>query len=145
MSIPKDEKSFLGRGWYFPPRFDQQGRQTAMVSGEDDIKQSLKILLSTSPGERIMQPLYGCGINQLVFENITESTITEIKDLVERAILFFEPRVDLKNIDVGVDDIYEGKLALSIEYSVRATNSRNNMVYPFYFKEGTNLVGQAKR
>lgn len=142
MTIPKDDKSFLGRGWHFPPAFGLGGNRVEMVVGEEDIDQSLRILLATKPGERVMQPSYGCGINALVFESISESTVTEIKDMVERAILFFEPRIDLKGLEIDASEIYEGKLTLLIDYSVRATNSRNNMVYPFYFKEGTNLRSQ---
>ncbi len=107
-----------------------------MVSEDEDIEESLSILLSTVPGERVMNPAYGCGLKLLIFENISESTVTEIKDVIERAILFFEPRIKLINIDINTEDLYDGEIKLLINYTVRATNNRRNMVYPFYFREG---------
>lgn len=133
------ERAFLGRGWSFPPEFGQPAKAVKMVSGEDDIQESLRILLATAPGERVMQPSYGCGLKQLVFENVSENTITEIKDLIERAVLFFEPRITLTRIDVDASHVYEGLLEISLDYTIRMTNTRSNMVYPFYFLEGTNL------
>lgn len=133
------DRAFLGRGWSFPPEFDRVAKAIKMVSGEEDIEESLRILLSTVPGERVLQPSYGCGLKRLVFEQVTESTITEIKDLIERAVLFFEPRISLALIEVDADRVYEGLLMIRLHYTVRMTNTRSNMVYPFYFLEGTNL------
>lgn len=151
------EKSFLGKGWGFPPEFDTFTKEVKMVSEEEDIQESLRILLLTSPGERTMEPSYGCGLRSKVFENISEGTLTEIKDLIERAILFFEPRITLNRIDVsygpengaaigspvngtdGREVRLEGLIHLLIDYTVRATNTRSNMVYPFYLLEGTDL------
>lgn len=129
------DKAFLGRGWAFPPEFNNNSGRVIMVSEDEDIKQSLKILLSTTPGERIMLPAYGCGLKSLVFENVTESTVTEIKDVVARAILFFEPRINLENIEIETTDEYEGFVKVLINYRVRETDSRRNMVYPFYFRD----------
>jgi phage baseplate assembly protein W len=139
MSTSQVDKSFLGTGWSFPPEFNRQTRQVKMVSREEDIRQSLMILFSTSPGERIMQPAYGCGLNTMVFESMNESTVTEIKDIIERAILFFEPRIILNRVDLDDSEIYNGLLKIQLEYTIRSTNSRSNMVYPFYFQEGTNI------
>ena len=133
------DKSFLGSGWSFPPEFNKYSKAVQMVSAEDDIRESLRILLSTTPGERVMQHAYGCRLNTLVFEPITESTITEIKDVIERAVLFFEPRITLENIRVNTEKANEGLIQVQLDYKIRTTNSRSNMVYPFYFKEGTNL------
>jgi phage baseplate assembly protein W len=110
-----------------------------MVSWDEDIRESLRILLATSPGERILQPTYGCGLHALLFSNVSESVKTEIKDLIDRAILFFEPRITLNRIDIDDTDRYEGLLKLSLDYTIRTTNTRSNMVYPFYFIEGTNI------
>ena len=129
------DKAFLGRGWAFPPEFNNNSGRVIMVSEDEDIKQSLKILLSTTPGERIMLPAYGCGLKSLVFENVTESTVTEIKDVVARAILFFEPRINLESIEIETTDEYEGFVKVLINYRVRETDSRRNMVYPFYFRD----------
>ena len=139
MSEVHTDRPFLGTGWGFPPAFNRHSAQVKMVSQEDDIRESLWILLSTSPGERIMNPAYGCGIKSLIFDNFNESTETELQDLIERAILFFEPRAILDNIQIDVTDVYNGLLRIHLDYRIRVTNSRHNMVYPFYFLEGTNL------
>ena len=133
------DRNFLGRGWKFPPEFDRHVKDVKMVAEDDDIRESLRILLSTSPGERLMHPTYGCGLKQMVFENVDESVITEIRDKVQRAILFFEPRITVDGIDVAVEDPLSGVLLIQLRYIVRSTNSRSNMVYPFHFLEGTNI------
>lgn len=139
------DKSFLGAGWAFPPTFAKQplavggGGKVALASGEDDIRQSLTILLSTTPGERIMQPAFGCGIKSHVFDTLSTSVVTEIRNLVERAVLFFEPRITLHNVQVRDDEAIHGRLDILLEYTVRTTNTRSNMVYPFYLLEGSNV------
>ncbi|AJC21282.1 GPW/gp25 family protein [Pandoraea pulmonicola] len=135
------DKSFLGTGWSFPPRFGDSAvsGHTQMVEGETDIRESLGIILSTVPGERIMQPTFGCGIKAYVFEEISESVMTEMRDAIDRAILFFEPRVTVERIDIDVSNAIQGRVDVLIDYTVRGTNTRTNMVYPFYFLEGTNV------
>lgn len=133
------DKSFLGRGWGFPPAFDRRSRSARMVAGEDDIRESLRILLATVPGERVMQPAYGCGLKLQVFESINESTLTLIRDSIERAVLFFEPRITLESVEMDAAQSYDGLLLIKLVYTVRTTNSRSNMVYPFYFLEGSNI------
>lgn len=86
-----------------------------------------------------MQPAYGCGIRRMVFENINDSTITEIKDIVSKAVLFFEVRITLHEIDIDATDVYDGVVRLKLDYTVRTTNTRTNIVYPLYLREGTNL------
>ncbi len=134
------DKSFLGTGWAFPPTFQGAARHAEMVSYELDIWQSLQILFATNPGERVMQPTYGCGLKRLVFESINANLITEIKDVVEKAILFFEVRIALNAIEIETSEAFDGKLYLHLDYTIRRTNTRNNMVYPFYFKQGTGLT-----
>ena len=130
---------FLGKGWSFPPTFNRQDKRIDIVSYEDDIYQSLMLILSTSPGERVMHPTFGCGLKMMIFDVITESIVTEITDLVERAILFFETRITLNSVVVNVDDYYEGRIDILLDYTIRKINTRSNMVYPFYFSEGTDL------
>lgn len=130
-------KSFLGTGWAFPPSFSDKG--VLMVSAEQDIRESLYILLSTTPGERIMQPTYGCGLKLHVFDQLNESSVAVMKDIVQKAILFFEPRVTVEQIDISDEEAMEGKVNINVIYKVRATNNRYNLVYPFYFSEGTNV------
>jgi len=135
--VDKDS-SFLGTGWSFPPEFSKRGT-VHMVSADQDIKQSLLIILSTDLGERVMQPSFGCGLKSQIYENINESSITVLKDLIQRAILFYEPRVKLESIDTDISGAYEGRLDFMIVYNIIATNTRHNIVYPFYLLEGTDV------
>jgi phage baseplate assembly protein W len=134
-----NKKSFLGTGWSFPPRFLDSEQGIEMSRDDDDIAESLHILLSTVPGERLMNPEYGCDLQSQVFQNINNSTKVIIEDLIATAILYFEPRIRL--IGVNVDDAGQmsGIVNVSITYEVKGVNSRRNMVYPFYLAEGTDL------
>ena len=130
--------SYLGNGWSFPPAFIKN--QGIVISDEDeDIKQSLQILFSTTPGERIFRFNYGCNIKQWVFDEINLSTKTLIIDTIKQAILYYEPRIDIEKIDVEIKNPLEEILWIHVDYIIRQTNSRSNIVYPFYFKEGSNL------
>lgn len=135
------DNAFLGTGWGFPISFNKQPGAIAvnMVSEDQDIKESLHILLNTVPGERVMQPSYGCGIKNRVFDTINESAITEIKDMIQRAVLFFEPRITLNSIVIDAGDIYDGTVKIELNYTIRTTNTRSNVVFPFYFREGTHV------
>lgn len=137
--MENEKKSFLGTGWKFPPEFNEILYDVERVSEEDDIQESLEILLSTSPGERTMYPEYGCGIRNLVFESMDESVLTLLKQIIKRAVLFFEPRVELNNIDFDTEKYFEGVLGIILNYTVIATNTRSNLVFPFYLKEGTDI------
>lgn len=130
---------FLGRGWSFPPRFDAQTGEVDLVAAEDDIRESLYVLLTTIPGERIMVPNYGCALQGYVFSALDANTETQIRRLVSDAILFYEPRIDVTEIDLLMDQA-NGTAALSIDYTVRQTNSRSNIVIPFCREEGTNVT-----
>lgn len=134
-----NNKAFLGTGWSFPPNFikDQQAVET--TSAEADIKGSLHVLLTTKLGERVMLPNYGCNLDELLFESLNITLITYVTDLIKTAILFHEPRIDVENIDIEESELVEGKLVINIEYTVRATNTRTNMVFPFYKEEGTDI------
>ncbi|NPE57579.1 GPW/gp25 family protein [Dickeya dadantii] len=132
-----NDHAFLGTGWGFPPRFDAAAQSIGMASGDEDVQQSLGLLLSTRPGERIMAPEYGCDIQGMVFEDLTLSTLTDMKTRIEQAILFFEPRIRLQAIVIDNDRAIDGKLLIHIDYTLIATNTRSNMVYPFYLREGT--------
>ncbi len=106
-----------------------------MLSEEADIQNSLQVLLCTRVGERIMQPRYGCNMDVLLFEPMSTSLITLVKDLIEKAILYHEPRIDAKNIIIDTAQVLEGLLIITIDYVIRTTNSRYNMVYDFYLTE----------
>ncbi|WP_221937440.1 MULTISPECIES: GPW/gp25 family protein [Shewanella] len=131
------ERSFLGTGWCFPPQFMAAERSVEMVSAEEDIEQSIHIILSTSPGERVMDPLFGCGIKKMVFEEINQATIAKLMHLISRSLLYFEPRINVELIEIGTDNAMEGRLDIDLNFTVITTNARRNMVYPFYILEGT--------
>ncbi len=130
---------FLGKGWSFPPSFSKALQTVEITEKMLDIKKSLEILLSTKVGERVMQPKFGCNMDELVFESLDTSTKTIIIDKIQTAILYFEPRIDVKKIELNTDNELEGIIIMEIEYIVRATNSRFNFVYPYYRNEGTEL------
>jgi phage baseplate assembly protein W len=114
-----------------------------MVSDEEDIKQSLNILLSTSLGERVMQPKYGCNLTDYLFEGLSSSTIGYIKERVANSILYYEPRIVVEKIDVTSDDstdLLEGKFTITVDYSIPGTNSRFNYVYDFYKNEALKQI-----
>lgn len=134
-----EEKAFLGKGWSFPPTFDANSGKLEISEAEQDINESLQILLTTRIGERIMQPRYGCNLDDYVFENINRTFITFIYDLVESAILYFEPRIDLENVLIRQDNVVEGMLEIEVVYRIRSTNTRANVVFPFYKTEGNNI------
>jgi uncharacterized protein len=130
--------SFLGIGWSFPPTFNPGTGTVDLVRNVEDINQSLNILLSTSLGERVMQPKYGCNLSDYLFESLNSSVIGMIKERVERSILFYEPRIIAEKIEVTTADSFdlvEGKFTITIEYTIPGTNSRFNYVYDYYNNE----------
>ena len=133
------ENSFLGVGWAFPPHFDEINKGATMVSAEEDILQSLNILLSTRPGERIMNPTFGCDLNQFMYEEISETLFSHMREVISDAVIRYEARIDIENIDIEYDQGEKGALYITIAYQIRQTNSRHNMVYPFYLLEGNNI------
>jgi len=130
-----DDPSFLGTGWSFPPTFTEGGADVATVSDAEDIHQSLQILFATSFGERVMQDDYGCDLGRFLFEEIDRSLINSLTGLVSDAILFHEPRIALNNLQISDGEAVAGLLLIQIDYTIRTTNSRYNMVYPFYLSE----------
>ncbi|MCB0457248.1 MAG: GPW/gp25 family protein [Flavobacteriaceae bacterium] len=134
-----ESTDFLGEGWGFPPHFDKKTGTVITTVAIDDINKSLHILLSTRLGERIMVPDYGCNLEELLFQPLDITLKTYIIDLIKTAILYHEPRIDVTKIKLDDSQELEGIIQIEIEYLVRITNSRGNMVFPFYKKEGTEL------
>lgn len=132
-------ESFLGTGWSFPPSFDKTSRFVRMSSDEKDIMESLQVLLSTRPGERIMLPEYGCSLETLLFESINLTLTTQITEIIRTSILYYEPRIDLENVTLDEQYILDGRIDITLDYRIRTTNSRQNMVYPFYRNEGNDI------
>jgi len=135
-----ENRTFLGSGWSFPPALDRGGAPARISGGEEKIRQSLWTLLSTSPGERIHRCDYGCPIRRYAFEIMDISAQTMLRDEIERAVVMFEPRVDLHRVDFEADE-KAGILRIRLDYTIRQNNRRTNMVYPFYLNEGTDLAG----
>jgi uncharacterized protein len=129
-----EDKAFLGIGLSFPVSFNSAG-EIASSAYEEDIREAIRIILGTNPGERIMRPDFGAGLQALVFEPINTTTLALAKHRVEEALILWEPRID--NIAVQVSAEPEvGRLMIDIRYRVRATNTFYNLVYPFYLLEG---------
>ena len=131
-----ERKDFLGRGWAMPVALDPRTGKVASVEYEEDIRQSILIILETAPGERVMRPNFGCGIHELVFTSVDSTAIQLIRSSVEDALRRCEARIDVQGVTVDEEATTEGKLLVEIEYRVRKTNQTGNLVFPFYFREG---------
>lgn len=123
-------KPFLGVGWSFPLEVEGN-RKLALAAYEESVRQAIWIILGTAKGERVMRPDFGCGIYDLVFEINSASTAGRIAQEVTDALLFFEPRIDVLDVQAQPD---AEVLMISIDYQVRATNNIFNLVYPFYLE-----------
>ncbi len=139
MSLDKIN-SFLGRGWAFPVGFNKVTSELNMVENEEDIRQSLKIILFTSNNERIMRPEFGSGLKDFLFEPSNRGLLYPLKHNLQRAIRDFEPRINLDKLDLDDSQATDGKLLIKIDYTIRSVNVRTNIVFPFYFKEGTHVT-----
>jgi uncharacterized protein len=128
---------FLGRGFAFPPVFEGDGAR--MVEDEVDIHQSLMILFGTRPGERMLQPAYGLDLSPLLFEPLSTTMRTLLEDRIRTTVLIHEPRIRLLALVLDDERAPEGVLQIRLEYSVRSTNSRFNLVYPYYLGDANEL------
>jgi phage baseplate assembly protein W len=126
-------KAFLGQGWAFPIQLDETG-DTAMAHYEEDVRQSIRIILGTNHGERVMRPDFGANLYALTFEPITTTTMALVRHRVEEALVRWEPRVDQVTVQVTADRP-QGRLLVDIHYRIRGTNTFYNLVYPFYLLE----------
>jgi uncharacterized protein len=129
-------KSFLGVGWAFPVTFDAATQDVARAEYEEDIRQAIRIILETTPGERVMRPDFGSGLLAMVFEPVNYTTLALVKQRVEQALVEWEPRIDVREVTVTVNGAARNRLDIDIGYEVRATNTFYNLVYPFYLQEG---------
>ena len=130
-----NENSFLGRGWSFPPAFDQFEKEVKMLEAEDDIQSSIQIILSTELGERVLLPGFGWKRDRWLFESLGTTTASAMQKEIETALLIYEPRINLNKVQLAPDPNELGKVNILIEYIVRATNTRYNLVFPFYLTE----------
>jgi len=126
---------FLGKGWSFPIALsDPDGIE--MSPGEKSIQEAIWIIIATSPGERVMRPDFGCGIHRLVFSVNDAVTIGQVAKEVRLALIRWEPRIDVLDVDTEVRERGE-MLLINIHYRVRSTNNFFNLVYPFYLTVGS--------
>ena len=129
-------KAFLGRGWKFPVGVNPATGRIAMSEYEQDIKESIRIILATAPGERLMRPDFGCGIHDLVFSTISRATLGLFESRVREALIKWETRVEIISLDISAREADKGKLLINLNYRVRDTNHVFNLVFPFYLTEG---------
>ena len=127
-------REFLGRGWKFPVKLDSRGK-VAASQYEEDVREAIEIILATSKGERVMHPDFGCGIRDFIFESPTAATRGMMAESVKDSLVLWEPRIEVRDVEVHEDASDVGKVLISITYSVRATNNEFNLVYPFHLKE----------
>lgn len=132
-----DRKAFLGRGWAMPVALDPRTGLVDSVAYEEDIRQSILIILETAPGERVMRPDFGCGIHDLVFAPNNAATLSRVTQSVRKALTACEPRIDV--LDVAADSAPEqdNVLLIRVSYRIRANNAIGNLVYPFYIQEAS--------
>ena len=135
--------SFLGTGWSFPPRFDRGAGRVAMVDDEQDIEESLRILFGTQRGERMFQPKYGLDMHELLFDPMSTTLRTLLEERIKLGILVYEPRIEPLLVRVSSPDAASGGLYIELEYRVRATNSRYNLVFTFYSSDSNELARTA--
>ncbi|WP_339207681.1 GPW/gp25 family protein [Paenibacillus sp. FSL K6-3182] len=129
--------SFLGKGWKFPVQVDATTGRIRMAEGEDDIEESIRIIIRTSKGERLMRPDFGCGLRDFVFGTTDETSLRLIASDVQEAIRIWEPRVKDVEVEVKSDRQNNGRVLMSVSYAVRSTNNLFNQVFPFYLEEGS--------
>lgn len=129
-------QEFLGVGWAYPVDLEKGGGEIALSHHENDVKQAILIILKTAPGERVMRPDFGCGIHNYVFEPNNTHTAGMVRFHVEEALSRWEPRIKNLKVTVAPDPARPEVLLIDIDYTIRATDSRFNLVYPFYLERG---------
>lgn len=133
------DKTFLGTGFSFPLQVDTNTGKIVQISGEEDIKQAIYLILMTRKGERVMRPEFGCEIHKYAFETMDFTTLSQMESAVKRALILFEPRITEVEIRAEIDPQSSGKVLIHIDYLVRTTNNPYNLVYPFYLSEGIEI------
>lgn len=131
-----EDSAFLGRGWAFPPMFGEGGRLVAMVEGEQDIEQSLRILFTTRLRERVLHHDFGADFERFIFEDIDQQLFTDLEEMIRHAVDTYEPRINLDRLDINPEPEEVTSIAIELEFTIRGTNTRHNMVFPFNLAEG---------
>ena len=138
------ENSITGIGWKFPPLFDVHEGTTETVSGEEEILESLQVLMGTLKGERVMKPEFGSDISLRIFDNMTPAAQSAIRRSISQAILMYEPRINLNEVQLDTSSIADGIVNINIDFTVRKTNSRMNIVFPYFMNEGNQIADHLK-
>lgn len=125
------DPGFVGRGFRFPMGVDHRGN-LALTSGAEDLDCSIRVVIATAPGERVMRPAFGCRIWDLLFEPVNANTVGLMAQAVREAVTQWEPRVQIEDVDVRPDPDDSALVHIHLTYRVRTTNDRRNLVYPFY-------------
>lgn len=132
-----EHKEFLGRGWAWPVMLDARTGEVAEAQYEDDIRQAIRIIIETAPGERVMRPDFGCGIHELVFAPMDSETLQRVRSVIEDALRRYEARIEVMDVNVEeARELTDGRLLIEVDYRIRKTNQVGNLVFPFYFREG---------
>ena len=126
------KEDLIGKGWSFPSKFNEADG-VEMVSDEEEIEQSLRILFSTEPGERLFHPDFGCDLRRFQFAPNNRVTVLHIQKMVETTVRKYEPRITVNSVYIDAADIMDGRFVIHLDYTVNATMSSRNMIYPYYF------------
>jgi uncharacterized protein len=132
------KREFYGTGWKYPVRVEADG-SISSSSYEENIRESILLILGTAKGERLMRPEFGCSIHKYAFSTMDTLTLRMIENAIYEALIEWEPRIEVNTIKTLTNKSQEGKLLISIDYKVRSSNTQINLVYPFYLKEGSNV------
>ena len=131
--------TYLGKGWDFPPKFLEKQGEVKIISDIEDIEKSLHIIITTRQGERLMRPKFGCDLTDKIFENLSATQTTMMKNQIKEAIVLYEPRIEVLKVALDTQNFLEGKFLIKIDYLIRATNTRRNIVFPYYITEATDI------
>jgi len=134
-----DAKTFLGNGLHFPLRLNARG-EILLVTGTEDIEQSIRIILGTRPGERVMRPTFGCRAYELLFEPQSAATASMLQDYVYEALAIWEPRIEVQSVDVSAGEYGDSTLLAEIVYEIKATHDTRSIVYPFFIETEQEIV-----
>ncbi len=137
--MENESKKYIGTGWSFPVGTDSAGR-IKLVTGNDDIEQAIHIILETSPGERVMRPMFGCRAKEMVFNTIHPETMTLMSDAIQQALTLWEPRIFVRNVRIDRDPNIDSALVCNIEYEINATHDTRNIVHPFYIEKEPEII-----
>ena len=137
--MDEQEKSFLGVGWAFPPTFNKSRADVELVTESQDLKESLEIYFATRFGERVMRSEYGCIIHDLAFKSSNTNSLKSVEISLEKTIREFEPRIIVHGVKSERTNIDDGIINFIVDYEIQTTNVRDNIVFPYYINEGTNI------